>query len=130
MKRRPFRNRRTRSRLALLLVLSLLFQQVALAAFVCPELSVPTANAPMSVHCGDMSASQRRGDALCSQDRAQQPLTTQDARLPNVPPLLMPALLPASPTVVTHAPGTRYWSETAAPDTGVPPVLRFRVLLI
>ena len=131
MKRHPFQNRRTRLRLALLVVLSLLFQQFALAAYACPELRVPTVNAPMSAHCGDVSASQQRGDALCGQTSAEQPLTTQDARLPNIPPSSIPALLPAPPlTVATQVSHTPQWSETTSPGTDIAPTLRFRVLLI
>ena len=132
MKPRPFRNRRTRLRLALLVTLSLLFQQFALAAYACPELGVPAVNTAVSKHCSDMSASQQKpASALCGQDCAQQPPTAQDARLPNVPPLLTPALLPVPPlAVTTHVSSTPYWSEATSPDTGIAPALRFRVLLI
>lgn len=132
MKQRPFRNRRTRLRLALLLVLSLLFQQFALAAYACPMLNVLAGNAEMSTHCADMSApSLQPGSPLCDQDCAQQPFAAHNARLPNVPPSLLPALLPTPPlAVITHVSSMPCWSETTSPGTDIAPTLRFRVLLI
>lgn len=132
MKRHAFRNRRTRLRLTLLLMLSLLFQQFALAAYVCPVLGAPAVNAAVRMHCDDTSAPQQRdGSPLCDQSCAQQPLTAQHAQLPDIPPSSIPAWLPSSLlAVVPRTSGTPFWSETAAPDTGTPPVLRFRVLLI
>lgn len=133
MRRHLLSHRRTRLRLMLLFVLSMLFQQFALAAYVCPMTGVPAAGmTAMSGHCHGMSASQQKQTPiLCAEHCAQQTPATQDARLPNVPPLLMPALLPSSlPMVITYASGTLLRSDTAAPVIGLAPTLRFRVLLI
>jgi hypothetical protein len=129
MKRRLLSHRRTRLRLMLLFVLSMLFQQFALAAYACPMTSVPAAT---SGHCHGMAASQQgQMTILCAEHCAQQTPATQDARPPNVPPLLIPVLLPSSlPMVITYASGTLLRSDTAEPVIGLAPTLRFRVLLI
>ena len=107
---RGFRpNRRTRLRLVLLAVLSLLFQ-----------------------HCDGMPMTHgRQNSALCPAHCAHQALTTQDAHAPTVPPVSLPALLPA-PIVLATSPTTYAAREHTAEWrlSGIPPALRFRVLLI
>lgn len=122
----------TRLRLALLLVLSLLFQQFALAAYACPLVSMPVSATTASTDCGGMlTPQQSQTSPLCAQDCAQQSLAAQDVRLPNVPPLLMPAWLPSPPlAMIAHISSTPIWSETTSVGTGIAPELRFRVLLI
>jgi hypothetical protein len=109
---------------------------MALAAYACSPMGTPQGNAAMSMHCQDMpmlhgQASAQADPALCAQHCAQQTPTTQDARLPNVPPLLLPALLPAQPTLVM-LPVSRAAHEWSASQrtSGIPPALRYRVLLI
>jgi hypothetical protein len=116
----------------LLVVLSLLGQQVALASYLCPTADMPAHNVAMSTHCDGMSTlQQKQAPSLCVQHCAQQPSATQDAQLPNVPHLFMPALLPSSMALTTtYASGTLLRSESASPVSGLPPPLRFRVLLI
>lgn len=132
MNRRHLLTRRTCLRLMLLLVLSMLGQQVALASYLCPAADMPAGNAAMSMHCEGMSVLQKQqAPALCAQHCGQQASATPDARLPSVPPLLMPALLPAPLALITtYAPGSLLHSDAAAPVQGIPPALRFRVLLI
>lgn len=125
-------NRRTRLRLTLLVVLSLLFQQMAFAAYVCGAADMPAGDKAMRAHCDGMPmAQQKQAPALCAQHCAQQTASTQDARAPSVPPLLMPALLPTSFRIAAlpsaHAPHVH---SAAWRTSGIPPALRFRVLLI
>lgn len=125
--------RRMRLRLALLAVVALLFQQTALAAYACSLADVPAANAAMTMHCEGMSMAQAEQlPALCSAHCAHQPATAPDLHAPTVPPLLMPALLPASPLALTALPGisAQNASDGAWRLSGIPPALRFRVLLI
>ena len=125
--------RRTRLRLTLLAVLSLLFQQVAFASYICGGSSgMPMGDVAMRAHCAGMPMTQQKQvPALCTQHCAQQTASTPDARLPNVPPLLLPALIPAQPTLtawpVSH---TAHVHLAARRTSGIPPALRFRVLLI
>ena len=136
MKRSRRITRRVRLRLALLAVLALLFQQVALAAYACAPGDMPARNVSMGTHCDGMpmvqgSAPEKAAPALCAQHCAQQTPTPQDARLPNVPPLLLPALLPAQPALVALPVSRVAHAWTVARRTsGIPPALRYRVLLI
>ena len=132
MKLRLRPTRRTRLRLTLLAVLALLFQQVALASYVCASADVPAGNAAMSAHCAGMPmAQQKQPPSLCTQHCVQQTPTTQDARVPTVPALVLPALLPAPVAMTIHSPSAfRRRSDAGPPLRGIPPALRFRVLLI
>jgi len=98
---------------------------------------IPAGNVAMSAHCDGMAMvdgvnPDKAAPALCMQHCAQQTPTTQDARLPTVPPLLLPALLPAVPAVVAAplrlAAGRDLANARRTP--GLPPALRYRVLLI
>ena len=132
MKRRLRMTRRIRLRFALLAVLSLLFQQVALASYACSTVGMPVSNAGMTAHCDGMPMTHGKQDpALCPAHCAQQVLAAQDAHAPTVPPLSMPALLPA-PIVLTALPTTYTAHEHAAAWrlSGISPALRFRVLLV
>jgi hypothetical protein len=130
---RGFRpNRRTRLRFVLLAVLSLLFQQVALAAYACSTIDMPVSNVGMTMHCDGMPMTHgQQNPAMCPAHCAHQAVATQDAHAPTVPPLVMPALLPA-PIVLATSPATyAARGHTAAWRlSGIPPALRFRVLLI
>lgn len=128
--------RRIRLRLALLAVLALLFQQVALASYLCLPVDMPASNVAMSTHCDGMpmvegKTSAKAAVALCPAHCANQALATQDAHAPTVPPLSVPALLPTPILLVTlsakHAVNER---AAAWRLSGIPPALRFRVLLI
>jgi len=130
-------SRRIRLRIALLATLSLLFQQVALASYLCSPADMQASNLAMSAHCDGMAMVEgktpaKAAPALCMHHCAQQTPTTQDARLPSVPPLLLPALLPAAPAVVTspaRIATARDWAG-ARRTPGLSPALRYQVLLI
>jgi hypothetical protein len=130
---RGFRpNRRTRLRIVLLAVLALLFQQVALASYACSTVNMPVSNVGMTAHCDGMPMTHgQQNQALCPAHCAHQAVATQDAHAPTVPPLVMPALLPA-PIVLATSPTTSSARDHAAAWrlSGIPPALRFRVLLI
>lgn len=132
MKRYRHSTRRNRLRLTLLMVLSLLAQQVAFAAYACPAADVPVADAAMTTHCQGMSTSQlEQAPALCASHCAQQASATQVERLQNVPPSLMLALPPSLPTLAAlPVLRMRLPNVTAVPFGGIDPTLRFRVLLI
>lgn len=132
---RPTRS--IRLRLALLAVLALLFQQVALASYLCSPADMPASNVAMNTHCDGMPMVEgktpaKTAPALCMQHCAQQTPTTQDARLPSVPPLLLPALPPAAPAVAASP--ARMAAARDLADArrtpGLSPALRYQVLLI
>lgn len=125
--------RRTRLRLALLVVLALLFQQTALAAYVCSSADMPARDTAMAAHCENMPMVQtEQSPAWCPAHCSQQPMTTPDLHAPVVPPLLMPALPPTSALTPTALPvsNTRHARAAAWRLSGLPPTLQFRVLLI
>ncbi len=130
---RGFRpNRRTRLRFVLLTGVALLFQQVALASYACSTVDMPVSNMGMTAHCDDMPMTDgQQNQALCPAHCAHQAVATQNAHAPTVPPLVMPALLPTpvvlatSPAIYTAREHTAAWRLS-----GIPPALRFRVLLI
>lgn len=132
--RRYFRPaRRTRLRLTLLAVLALLFQQAALAAYACSQADISAGNTAMVAHCESMPMAQvEQWPALCHAHCSHQPVTTQDMHAPTVPPLLMPALVPASSLMPTALPASHASNtgDAAWRLSGIPPALRFRVLLI
>jgi hypothetical protein len=133
MKSRLRPSRRTRLRLTLLAVLALLFQQTALAAYACSHADMPVGNTAMAMHCEGMPMTQaEQSPALCSAHCAHQPVTTPDVHAPTVPPLLMPALLPTPPLTLAALPASHASNagDAAWRLSGIPPTLRFRVLLI
>lgn len=127
--------RRTRLRLTLLAVLALFCQQVAFAAYVCPLTAMPATDAAMSADCNAMPRAAPSPDThaatACGLHCAQQATVTNDAQLPSVPPLLLPAMLP-TPALIVALPAARSARvrATAQRPRGLPPPLRFRVLLI
>lgn len=127
--------RRARLRLTLLAVLALLCQQVAFAAYVCPVLAMPATATAMSAGCNAMPVAppspDGRATTLCVLHCAQQATVTNSAQLPSVPPLLLPAVLPAPVAIATlPAARTALVRNTEQRPPGLPPPLRFRVLLI
>jgi hypothetical protein len=125
--------RRNRLRLALLAAVALLFQQTALAAYVCSSADMPPRAAAMAAHCEGMPMVQaEQSPALCSAHCSQQPVTTPALHAPVVPPLLMPALLPASSLTLGPLSAASAQSARAAAWrlSGIPPALQFRILLI
>jgi hypothetical protein len=105
----------TRRRLAWLVALLLLWQQVALAAYACtvtPGAGMPmpmsvTSSMPMGDHCPSMHAGSTQGplcQAHCHADHAAQP----EARSGSVPASLLATLPPDLPLVpAAHSPSGR-----------------------
>lgn len=128
--------RRTRLRLTLLAVLALLCQQVAFAAYVCPATAMPAADTAMGADCNAMPVTMPAPDGegattLCVLHCAQQVTATNNVQLPSAPPLLLPAVLPA-PVLLAALPAAyaAHARDAAGRTPGLPPPLRYRVLLI
>ncbi len=128
-------SRRTRLRFTLLAILALLCQQVAFAAYVCPTPAMP-AIGTVSADCSAMRMTTPRADTgnattACVLQYAQSATVTNNLQLPSVPPLLLPAVLPSplllAPLVTVRATHAR---DEAERPPGLPPPLRYRVLLI
>ena len=134
-----FRLSRRRRALSIGLVMfCLLFQQLAMAAYVCTLPTQPTAMA-MTGACADMAMaaapashapSMHAADPRCAEHCADHTSAVPDARVPTLPPLLLPADWPALTATMTDRP-----ERVALPDPTLlrpdpPPSLRFCTLLI
>jgi hypothetical protein len=134
MQRRPalvklarFRQRRVVARGAFILLLSLLFQQVALAAYLCPVEQGPAPATMSMAHCEEMPPA--ASTPLCTKHCNPDTTTTPDVRLAHVPPLLLPPLRFAPPELLV-APESRTYASVPLVRSDPPPTLRFCSLLI
>ena len=132
---RRFRpSRRLRLQLGLLALIALLFQQTALAAYVCPMwVAMPTAAAMPSTMasmpgCAGMRVGAVGMRLMCTQHCAQQAPAPQDARVPPPPALALPPQPPVLALVVP--PPAERFDPGAARDRAAAPPARSCVLLI
>jgi hypothetical protein len=124
-------NRQTRQRVKILLVIfCLLFQQVALAAYLCPLERVGAPTSAMVEHCAEMGMQQDPGNpALCQKHCAPDVLVVADHASPTVPAL---ALAPPMHGLVLAQPISHVTvqAEVLFAPSGPPPRLRFCSLLL
>ena len=126
------RRARHRLRIAVLVILSLLFQQAALAAYLCPieqRLAEPTA---MTEPCAEMGMAQlpdQDNPLLCQKHCNPDYTATTDAVKLSVPPLALPPLVlaPAFVQPITHV---AIQADVPITRSDPPPRLRFCSLLI
>ena len=129
---------RHRLRIALCVVLGLLFQQLAVAAYACPLDQVPAALEAMSERCADMDmdvgivmdmASAQDNPALCEAHCAPDVYTPADHATLSVPALALP--LPGfAPVLATAAGQIAVQAEIPFARSDPPPRLLFCSLLI
>lgn len=121
---------RQRTRISLLVILCLLFQQLALAAYACPLRQMPPEPAGMAAHCAEMGMQTAQDNpALCAKHCAPDIATPADSAKLSVPavalppPVFAPVLVPPPAHVASgpHRPLAR---------VEPPPRLRFCSLLI
>lgn len=121
---------RHRLRIALVVILCLLFQQVALAAYACPLEQRPPEVTAMAEHCAEMGMQQAQDNqALCAKHCAPDLTTAADHVQLSVPALMLPpvAFAPVLATPVTHV---AVQAEIPIARSDPPPRLRFCSLLI
>lgn len=125
----PFR-RRHRLRIALLVILCLLFQQIAVAAYACTLPDMPSDPVAMSGDCDsmDMDAVQD-APALCAKHCSPDLAVTADTAAPHVPPLALPPLL-FEPVLASPHAGIAFAAHGPVDHCGPPPRLRYCSLLI
>lgn len=115
----------------------LLFQQLAMAAYVC-TLPTKPADTMMTGDCATMGmTSSAKGsfqhqsmDARCAEHCAGNATSAHDVRLPAVPPLLLPLASPTLLGTIVHAPDQAVLPDIALHPPEPPPTLRFCTLLI
>ena len=126
-----FRRARTRFRLSLLVLASLLFQQVAVSAYACELVrsSPPPMPAGME-HCAqmNMAPAQAQSPALCEKHCTPDLTLLSDTAALHVPAMA----LPPSFEVVLHAPAmvAAQYDEVPISRSDPPPRLRYCSLLI
>lgn len=122
--------RRRRPLLGALLIASLLFQQVAVAAFACARTAVPPPAPPAGMeHCAqmDMAPAQVQAPALCEEHCAPDRSVLSDTAAPGVP-----ALAPQPHALVFDVPASHVAQRVEVPiaRSDPPPRLRYCSLLI
>ena len=124
------RRARHRLRIALLALLCMLFQQAALAAYLCPIEQVPAQPSAMTGHCAQMDMAQTpTNPALCDKHCNPDHQLVTDAASLSVPALGLP--VPAVPPVLVEAGGhVVLCDEVALARSDPPPRLRYCSLLI
>ena len=124
-------SRRTRHRLriAFLAIFCLLFQQAALASYLCPMEQMPAETTAMSDHCAEMGMQPAQDNpALCLKHCAPDHSTSPDQAKLTVPALAMPSLL-FYPALVQPI-ADRTMEDVPIARSDPPPRLRFCTLLI
>lgn len=129
---RPVMTRRSRRRLriGLVLILSLLFQQLAMAAYACTLTQMPPEPAAMAEHCADMGMAQQQDDpVLCEKHCYPDHSVAPDIVKLSVLPLVLP---PAGFDPVLAQPVSHAVMQSGAPiaRSDPPPRLRYCSLLI
>ena len=124
--------RRTRHRLqiAFLVIVCLLFQQAALAAYLCPMEQMPAETMAMSEHCAEMGMVQKQDNpALCQKHCNPDHTVAADAVKLTVPPLALPAPMLAAADLQPAA-QVALQADVPIARSDPPPRLRFCSLLI
>lgn len=137
MRKRFHISRRRRVLWTAVVLFCLLFQQLAMAAYVCTLPTTP-ADIAMTGDCAAMgmtskaktSLPHQSTDARCTEHCAGNATSAHDVRLPTVPPLLLPLASPALLGTVVHAPDQAPLPDPALHRPDPPPALRFCSLLI
>lgn len=128
----PAMTRRTRHRLriAFLVIVCLLFQQAALAAYLCPIEQMPAEVSAMSEHCAEMGMAQKQDNpALCEKHCNPDHSVAADAVKLSVPPLALPTQL-FTPVFVQPVSHVTVQADVPIARSDPPPRLRFCSLLI
>ena len=124
------RHTRHRLRIAFVVTLCLLFQQVALAAYACPLEQMPPETAAMVEHCAEMGMQQAQDNPiLCAKHCAPDHSTAADHVKLAVPALDLPPLA-FPPVLATSGNCVAVRAETPIERSDPPPRLRYCSLLI
>lgn len=121
---------RHRLRVALVVILCLLFQQLALAAYACPMEQMPPEMEAMAEHCAEMGMEQARDNpGLCEKHCNPDHSIAADTAKLSIPPLALPALIIA-PVFVQPTSHIAVQADVPIARSDPPARLRFCSLLI
>lgn len=121
---------RRRLRITVTVIVCLLFQQIAMAAYVCAMETKPADTTAMSSPCAAMDTQiDKSSPALCAKHCAPDLSTTASHGALTVPPAMLPSTAIAAPVLPTI---THVAAQTAIPidRSDPPPRLRYCSLLI
>ena len=108
----------------------MLFQQAALAAYLCPIEQMPAETAAMVAHCAEMGMQQAKDNpGLCEKHCNPDHLLAADGAKLSVPPLALPAII-LTPVFVQPVSHVAVQAEMPIARSDPPPRLRFCSLLI
>jgi hypothetical protein len=125
------RQRRRRLRIVLVTIFCLLFQQAALAAYLCPIEQMPAQMPAMAEHCAGMGMAQAKANpALCDKHCNPDHQLLTDAGKLTVPPLALPASVFAPALVQAVSTTGTMPVEVPIARSDPPPRLRYCSLLI
>ena len=121
---------RHRIRIVLVAIFCLLFQQAALAGYLCPIEQMPAEMSAMAEHCAGMGMAEARDNpALCAKHCNPDHTTTPDTAKVSVPPLALPAMAYA-PIFVQPVSCATMHAAVPITRSDPPPRLRYCSLLI
>ena len=122
--------RRHRLRIALTVILCLLFQQIAVAAYACTIPDMPPDAVAMTGDCSSMDMEVvQEAPALCATHCSPDHAVTADLAAPHVPPLALPSLFFA-PVLASPRAQIAVAAHRPIDHSGPPPRLRYCSLLI
>lgn len=117
-------------RLAWLALLALVFQQVALAAYVCPIGETPPERTTVLADCERMAMPDPDAPALCEQHCLRDHVTHPDLKVPQVPSLALPSLHFALTSVLLPPAPAQNYEDIPTCRSDPPPAQRFCSLQI
>ena len=115
-------------RIALAVLLSVLFQHVAIAAYACDTDQVPAAADASMPGCGGMET--RDPPALCDKHCNPDDSTTPEPRVAQVAPVVLPPARFELARTLPPASSLQLYESVPAQRSDPPPMLRFCSLLI
>ncbi len=121
---------RLRFRITLLVMVCLLFQQIAVAAYACTLSQMPIAPAPTTSDCSDMAMPAPQLPTLCEKHCNPDASTLADAKLRHVPPSAWPALSFGPAWSLPPIAAARHYRNVPVCRSDPAPTLRFCSLLI
>lgn len=127
---RTFRTRSLGLRLAWAALLALVFQQGALAAYVCPIGETETESAAVMADCKSMSMPDPDAPALCEQHCLREHVTHPELKAPQVPSLALPAFHLALTSVLSPTAQAQFYEDIPTCRSDPPPAQRFCSLQI
>lgn len=128
MKPGMWRRRRIVSRIALVALLSFLFQHAAIAAFACPLDQVPPQVDTSMPGCSEMAVED--SPALCDKHCNPDNSTAPDVRIAQVPPVVLPPARFDLARTLPTASSLQFYESVPPARADPPPTLRFCSLLI